>query len=628
MVLRRALLLAFLLTWSASLAAQVADRDRVAAAAPAELIEIVKRHVWPDTDLPTRLAAQERLASLGRSAPESVVPLLARALAAPRDYGKTATHQRIALIETLRDIGPAAEAAVPVLAEILEDAEEPNDWVKMAASMALGRIGGPAAEDALAESAETDAESLAASEDDAELARNARHSAFLIRQELRRPRPYDPSITAGLPNLRAAGAAAADALPTLLRAYRDPRIASSTRAELAQTIRALGVADPERAAAAAPLPGEVDLLGDLLADVASDDDFIASLAMSELGKIGPSQPALAALIAALDQGRSAGAAANALGAYGAEATPAVPHLVPYLADERIGANAIQAVGKIGAAEPGAVAELRRIARSAREPHRGMAAKTLGLLAVRAALPDLQSALTDHRKYTRILAAGAIGRFGPEAAPAVQDLGLLLGESDLDVRRAAIEALGRIGPIARPAAALIARDLDSSDRRLREAAEQALAKIGGPAAESAVEAGAEADLARDQVAAAGLMAGGNFEALSRYLRGLSEPRRLALAEVLADHEDPQAAFLGAATVAELDPSDAAIAKLVALILADEKGPDRLMAFSWALLHGGDEARAQAVLTRLGAELQSQLVTAPEEVRTRFGLVTPPAEPSQN
>ena len=191
------------------------------------------------------------------------------------------------MIETLRDIGPAAEEAVPLLVELLGDPEEWNDYVKMAARMALGQIGGPLAEQALRESATADAEVHAAKASHAELRRSAEHSAFLIRQELRRARPSDSGIAASLPGLKAAGPQAAVALPTLLRAFGDPRLTPGLRDTLADTIAALGVTDLAQAAAGMPQAMDIDPFEDLLNDVASGDDFIGSMAMAELGRWGP-----------------------------------------------------------------------------------------------------------------------------------------------------------------------------------------------------------------------------------------------------------------------------------------------------------------------------------------------------
>ena len=45
------------------------------------------------------------------------------------------------------------------------------------------------------------------------------------------------------------------------------------------------------------------------------------------------------------------------------------------------------------------------------------------------------------------AAEVLGRMGPDAAPAVNDLVVLLDDPDLEVRKVAARTLGRIGPEA-------------------------------------------------------------------------------------------------------------------------------------------------------------------------------------
>ena len=64
------------------------------------------------------------------------------------------------------------------------------------------------------------------------------------------------------------------------------------------------------------------------------------------------------------------------------------------------------------------------------------------------MPELIAALEAGEKYTRILAAKALGRIGPPAAePAVPGLTALLEERDRDVQQAAADALGPLGPSA-------------------------------------------------------------------------------------------------------------------------------------------------------------------------------------
>ena len=112
-VIMRGVALAITLPVDSDIAlSQSRDLDHVATASPAELTEGVKRHVWPDYRFNYR---SESVATYGRDwhkAPATMIPLPIRELSAPRHYGKKAPHQRLALMETPRDIGPAAEDAV------------------------------------------------------------------------------------------------------------------------------------------------------------------------------------------------------------------------------------------------------------------------------------------------------------------------------------------------------------------------------------------------------------------------------------------------------------------------------------------------------------------------------------
>ncbi len=596
--------------------AQTNDRDHVAVAKPAELIEIIKRNVWPDTDIATRMAAQKRIEQLGKEAPDQVVPLIIRELETIKRHDKSTVQKRIALIETLRDIGPAAEAASNVLIEILQDADEPNEWVGMAARMALDRIGTADGQKALAEDSKSHAREFASKASDEELRRSAEHSAFLMRQELRRPRPHEGVLTAGLDNLTASGERAANTLPTLLRAYRDPRLSPGAKSKLARAITAMGMTEAQLADEAAQPPADIDPFKDLMADVANPDDFINSLAMSELGKLGPSERAIDALIAALDKGHSPGAAANALGAFGPAADRAAPHLIPYLTSRKIGANAIQAVGKIGVKDAGVINELRRIVRSENSAHRGMAADALSKLGVLKALPDLQLALTDKGKYTRILVANAIARFGEDAAPAVEDLGNLLGDPDDDVGRAAVNALGSIGPAAQPVATSLAGALHSENDRLRKAAERAIDRIGGPVAEATKASRIEAYRTQDLIAAQNLIAGSKFGDLGNLLNRLPAPRKLALSRSLADHGNVEVAYIANSSRMLHDGDDEAVRRVVEIILQHERGRDLLQGLSWSMAHGAGEADIRDIMAKLVKELRAQLQSAPLEIQERF------------
>ncbi|NKB54371.1 MAG: hypothetical protein GKR97_19550 [Rhizobiaceae bacterium] len=599
-----------------SVSAQSGDGTRVDVAAPAELIEIVKAHVWPDTDIVTRMAAQRRLQQLARETPETVVPLLVRELEMLKRRDKNTVHQRIALIETLRDIGPGAEVATNVLIEIVQDEKEPNDWLRMAARMALERIGVRDGRTALEKDSKSRAREFIGTARTEEIRRLAEQSAFFIRQELRRSQPNEGVLTAGLDHFVASGEIATDVLPTLVRAYLDPRLGASAKTNLAKAIFELGMTQAQLDAAAAKPAVDFDPFEDLLADVANPDDFINALAMLELGKLGPSQRAVAALIEALVEKRSPGSAANALGKFGNKASRAVPYLVRYLSDRRVGANAMQAIARIGTNDVIVINELRRIVRIEDAVHRGMAVSTLGKLGVLEALPDLQSALTDKRKYTQILAAQAIAQFTKQAAPAVGDLGKLLEHPDEDVRRAAIEALGLIGSAARPLSMTIVGELHSENDRLRRSAEEAIERIGGPVAESTKLALAEAFRVRDLVAAKNLIAGSKFDDLANFLDQLPSERKLALSKALQNHEVLRVAYIANVSRVLSIGEDIAVRKVIEISLQDQNGPELLQGLTWSIIHGAGGVNAKEVIAKLATELQSQLRSAPKDVQNRF------------
>jgi HEAT repeat protein len=609
-------------TWSGPARASELD-----AASPEELIEVLKANVYLTGDIVKRMEAQKRLGKLGKQDPQAVVPLILKDLAAPRSYGKMAAHRRLALIELLRDIGPAAEVSVPVLIEIMNDAEEPYDSVKTQAAAALGWIGSREAKDAAKAYYAGLSTAYAGKASDTEADRSASQSAFMIRQELRSRSPSDGVIGASVRQLQALGPRASPALATLLKAYNDPRLGSALRQEIAATIQAAGVADVAAAAARAAADAEVpDILAQVIQDTRDEDSFVRGLAMIELGRMGPSEPAIEAMIEALRARRNPGDAANVLGNFGEAAQRALPELTRYFDDERAGANTIQAAGKIGVADPATVAALRRVLATPGHRHRGMAASALGTLEAAEALPELTLALADGGKYDRILSAQALGKMGEDAAPAVGALTASLDDPDLDLRRAAVEALGRIGAAAAPAAKGIAGQLDSGDPRLKAAALSALEKIGGSEAVAALsqDAGrfADADLAE----ARRLAAVDGMEAMSKYLFRLSEVRATPLAHRLLSEQDPDSAFVGALFLARQGETGPAVPVLADNLARRPDGENVLTGLAYSMMHGGDETQIQPLLQALVRFIQDNRARySPEEwarLESLLKLLSPP------
>ena len=621
---RRLFVSLLVLGWCA-VPAQASELD---AASPEELIEVLKANVYLTGDIVKRMDAQTRLERLGRQDPAAVVPLVLAELAPPRSYGKIAAHQRLALIELLRDIGPAAEAAVPRLVEIMSDPEEPFESVQSPSAAALTRIGTADAKAAAKAYYAGLTTAFADTASDEEAVRSASQSAFLIRKELRSRAPSDGVIGASVDQLRALGQRASPAQPTLLRAYNDPRLSQDLRAEIATALQVTGVSDvPAAAAEAAARASIPDILAEVIEETRSEDDFVRGLAMGELGRLGPSKAAIDALIAALREGRNPGDAARVLGDFGAPAARALSELAPYFDDERSGTNAVQAAGKIGVKDPDTIAELRRVLATPGHRHRGMAASALGELRASEALPELQQALAEGGKYERILAAQALGKLEGAAAPAVAMLAASLEDPDLDLRRAAVGALGRIGDAARPAVPAIAEQLESGDQRLKAAAQKALAAIGGDETDAALDRDARRYSDADLAEARRLAAAGGLESVSRFLSGLPERRAGLLSRRLVSEPDADSALAGALVLARQGDIEPAV-PVLADNLARRPEPERLLTgLAWSMMHGGDETQFQPLFEALLRFIQENPDRYSPEERARLEALFKQALPAE-
>lgn len=514
--------------------------SEIDAASPEQLVEILKANVLLTGDIVKRFAAQKRLEQLGKQDPQAVVPLIIKELSPPWSYGKVAVHERLALIELLRDIGPAAEPSAPLLAEILANPQEKNQYVKMQAATALERIGTAGTKSATKEYYTGLQQNFAANASDDEITKQTEQSAYMIRQELRSRQPSDGVISASLDNLMVLSAKSGTALPTLLRAYNDRRLGTALHNAIGTAISKAGVTNIEAAAARqAAEQGVPDILEEIIAETQHSDNFVRSLAMTELSKLGASEPAIEAMIAALQSGQNPGDAVRVLGNYGARAERALPDIARYFDDDRAGANAIQAAGKIGGKIGGksaaVVKELRRVLATSTHRHRGMAASALGKLGATDALPELQQAVTDGTKYVRILSAKSLGRFGEAALPAADTLAVTLSDPDLELRRAIVVALGQMG--AATAVPQIAEQLTTGDTRLKRAARQALEKIGGDAAVAALGKDATRFTNADHAEFNRVASTGGMEDMVKYLFGLQTRRAVPLAHQLL--KDPQA-----------------------------------------------------------------------------------------
>ena len=562
-------------------------------------------------DLVKRMEAHRRLVSRGKKSPDLVVPLIVTELEKPHRYDNGVLQQRIALIEVLRDIAVPAEAAVPALTAILEDQDRRLEWLHFAIGGALMAIGTPEAD------AVRHADDLRRLEDwrdkasSADIAAAVEWHDFSIRQQLRRHDLAEKLIEAAVLPLLVLGPEARRTAPTLLRAYADPRAGAELRSLLERTLAAMGVADTAAASAAlAPPPGPLE---EIIADLHRDNDQIRGFAITELVRAAPPERAVDVLIELLRDGKSPGAAANALREIGEPAARALPDLLPHMTDRRDGANIVQAVGALGVGQPSAVAALRAVLADPLSPNRGLAASALGRLEAGEAVPELIAALNAREKYTRILAANALGRIGaPAAEDAVPRLVVLLEDRDRDIQIAAAEALAKLGPAAAPAAPALTALLQSSDDRVKAAARRALAGSGVEAAVAALAADAGRYRAADKREADRLLLGGDDAAVGRLFRRLPEERSTQLARLLLSDERALVSYLASGVLIRAGRAEETLPALAEIIVSGkvEAELNGRMGYDW--VHSDQPEKTEGMFGRLADYLEAHTADyGPEE-----------------
>ena len=109
------------------------------------LLQTLRENVGLSGSIVLSLETQKKMAELGKREPGAVVPVIVRELKAAGISGRKTVDYRMALISVIEGMGPAAEGAVPVLTEIVQDEKERNDFVLLKARMALTAIGTPPA---------------------------------------------------------------------------------------------------------------------------------------------------------------------------------------------------------------------------------------------------------------------------------------------------------------------------------------------------------------------------------------------------------------------------------------------------------------------------------------------------
>lgn len=181
-------------------------------------------------------------------------------------------------------------------------------------------------------------------------------------------------------------------------------------------------------------------------------------------------------------GKSRAAALRSIGAFGADAGPAVSEVARMLSDPSrdVRAAAAWALSQMGPAGASAVPELRKALTDPEPQVRSLAAVALRSMGpdASAAIPALTQALLDPEPSVRAPAADALGHIGPAAKTAAGALGgkLLTAGEPAYVLRSVATALGDIGPDA--AAALPALHEALKLHRVTASAEEAILRIQG------------------------------------------------------------------------------------------------------------------------------------------------------
>jgi HEAT repeat protein len=426
---------------AAEAAAKAATKQRAPKySSPAEkTLALVKdlgstdRNVWPK--------ARKELQEMGVLA----VPFLIEAL----ESGKPEIRRHAA--QLLGSIGRDARAAVPALIKALSD---PDARLRVAAVYTLGRAAG---EHGLAQLRRRSG--LPPRDGDEGDATAVPALVAALRDSDQFMRGYAADALASI------GPVAKDAVPALLAALNDPRDEEHLHARYKAAL-ALAQIGPDAKVA---LPALVKALGDeersvryaaasvlcgMRADAAEAAPALIKLLGSDYSMFGDSRSGMRASI--MDIG-----------------TGVIPALIEALGDDSVKVRDFAAtiLGQFGPVASDAVPALEDLG----------SASALGRIGV-AAIPALTRLLGHADAKTRMLAAVALLRFGPDASPAIPSLAKALADKNAGVRRHASRALGSIGVAAKKSARAVAAVLSDEDPQARVYAAEALWRITGEARE--------------------------------------------------------------------------------------------------------------------------------------------------
>ncbi|VTU01919.1 heat repeat-containing protein : HEAT repeat-containing protein OS=Singulisphaera acidiphila (strain ATCC BAA-1392 / DSM 18658 / VKM B-2454 / MOB10) GN=Sinac_5393 PE=4 SV=1: HEAT_2: HEAT_2: HEAT_EZ: HEAT_2: HEAT_2: HEAT_2 [Gemmataceae bacterium] len=263
-------------------------------------------------------------------------------------------------------------------------------------------------------------------------------------------------------------------------------------------------------------------------------------------------------------------AAGAIGRVGAAAVGAVAQLVPLLgdADETVRCRAAETIGEIG----GPAEALRPCLDDPSAAVRAAAAAGLKLLGgdAKPVVEKLVELLQDRDEAVRTAAADAVAAAGPLNGDSTTKLAAGLASADNVVRAQTAEALGNVGAAAEHAAPPLVEALDDHNDVVRAKAVEALGKIGETAAPVAVPGLVKA--LRDADSWVSALAA---EALGEMGDGAGESVVTALVHALR-HVNPQVRANAAEALGKLGPAAAWARSAVERAAADEDGPVRAAA----------------------------------------------------
>ncbi|NLF09374.1 MAG: hypothetical protein GX594_15550 [Pirellulaceae bacterium] len=369
----------------------------------------------------------------------------------------------------LREIGPPAKDAVPALTKLLGDS---RPEIRREAILALA---------SMEESAAPAAAQIAAALDD-ELTCHA--ATYALGRIGRIPPGIEPAIRANINGNDKLLSIAS--LWTLARVH--PENKQHYRTAVAQFVEGLKDADPlVRTAAAhalATLPPAPEITIPLIeAGLRDADETTVRHALDALATMGPA--AVPSLIEALKHEKTRGHVIYIIGRIGADAAPAVPALTKLVADkdEHVALEAAVALAQIGPAAKDAVPALIEALHKSENSTSHAFAYALGMIGpdAAAAKPALSDLLKNSDRKLALVSAWALVRIGPATEVAELTLPVLTAGLASDsplARRGAAEALGRLGPAAAAALDDLDKATNDRDRDVRRAAEEAVKVIRG------------------------------------------------------------------------------------------------------------------------------------------------------